>query len=79
LPDSSDRKFEVDDIRGAKLEDLSSGPLEINHMEETIEARWTLSEAALTASLITMSDSDVYILAQWARSAAPVFSECGML
>jgi hypothetical protein len=36
---------------GAKLEDLSSGPLEINHMEETIEATWTLSEAALMACL----------------------------
>jgi hypothetical protein len=51
VPDSSDRKLEVDDMPGAKLEDLSSGPLEINHMEETIKARWTLSEAALTACL----------------------------
>jgi hypothetical protein len=51
LPDSSDKNLEVDNMCGAKLEDLSSRPLEINHMEETIEARWTLSEAALTVCL----------------------------
>jgi hypothetical protein len=39
LPNSSDRKLEMDDICGAKLEELSSGPLKINHIEEIIEAR----------------------------------------
>ena len=47
--------LEVDDMRGAKLEELSSGTLEINHIEETIEATWTLSEAALMACLHTFN------------------------
>ena len=39
-------------MHGAKLEELSSGPLQIiNQMEQAIEATWTLSETAWTPCL----------------------------
>ena len=39
-------------MHGAKLEKLSSGPLQIiNQMEQAIKATWTLSEAVWMACL----------------------------